>query len=398
MNRRDRLIARTRQGYRLAFGSVGPNPRRFFAAPGRVNLIGEHLDYNEGLVLPCAINRETVVALEAGPEVGGEGFIEAVAIDFDQARDKIPLHEPIQPSDAGWRNLLRGVVAALQARGHEVLPARLAIAGDVTMGAGLSSSASFAVVTALSLAQLSRISLTQQDLALIAQHAETSFLGTQCGIMDQMASAASQKDHGLLIDCRTLEHMPIPVSKELSIVIADSGLRRELVNSPFNKRRQECEQAAAHFGVRALRDVTLEQLEAKGQGLDPALFRRARHVVSEIARVEPAAVALAQADTAALSSILRASHVSLRDDFEVTVPELDRLVDTIYAALGEGHDALGGVRMTGGGFGGCAVAIVKTSAVQDVLDAVHRDFNATAKVQASADTYTMAGGAREVTP
>ena len=339
-----------------------------------------------------------MVALEAGPEVGGEGFIEAVAIDFDQARDKIPLHEPIQPSDAGWRNLLRGVVAALQARGHEVLPARLAIAGDVTMGAGLSSSASFAVVTALSLAQLSRISLTQQDLALIAQHAETSFLGTQCGIMDQMASAASQKDHGLLIDCRTLEHMPIPVSKELSIVIADSGLRRELVNSPFNKRRQECEQAAAHFGVRALRDVTLEQLEAKGQGLAPALFRRARHVVSEIARVEPAAVALAQADTAALSSILRASHVSLRDDFEVTVPELDRLVDTIYAALGEGHDALGGVRMTGGGFGGCAVAIVKTSAVQDVLDAVHRDFNATANVQASADTYTMAGGAREVTP
>ena len=398
MNRRDRLIARTRQGYRLAFGSVGPNPRRFFAAPGRVNLIGEHLDYNEGLVLPCAINRETVVALEAGPEVGGEGFIEAVSIDFDQTRDKIPLHEPIQPSDAVWRYLLRGGVAALQARGHEVLPARLAIAGDIPMGAGLSSSASFAVVTALSLAQLSRISLTQQDLALIAQHAETSFLGTQCGIMDQMASAASQKDHGLLIDCRTLEHMPIPVSKELSIVIADSGLRRELVNSPFNKRRQECEQAAAHFGVRALRDVTLEQLAAKGQGLDPTLFRRARHVVSEIARVEPAAVALAQADTAALSSILRASHVSLRDDFEVTVPELDRLVDTIYAALGEGHDALGGVRMTGGGFGGCAVAIVKTSAVQDVLDAVHRDFNATAKVQASADTYTMAGGAREVTP
>ncbi|MEM9086035.1 MAG: galactokinase [Pseudomonadota bacterium] len=398
MNRRDRLIARTRQGYRLAFGSVGPNPRRFFAAPGRVNLIGEHLDYNEGIVLPCAIDRETVVALEAGPEVGGEGYIELVAIDFDQTRDKIPLHEPIQRTDSSWRNLVRGVVAALKARGHEILPARLAIAGDIPMGAGLSSSASFAVAITLSLAQLSRISLTQRDLALIAQQAETDFLGTQCGIMDQMASAASEKDHGLLIDCRTLEHMPIPVSKELSIVIADSGLRRELVNSAFNTRRRECEQAAAHFGVKALRDVTLDRLEVSGQDMDPTLRRRARHVVSEIARVEPVAVALAKADTAALSSILRASHVSLRDDFEVTVPELDRLVDTIFAALGEGEGALGGVRMTGGGFGGCAVAIVKTSAVEKVLDAVHRDYNATAEVPASADTYRMVGGAREVTP
>ncbi len=398
MNRRDRLIARVRQGYRLAFGTKGPEPRRFFAAPGRVNLIGEHVDYNDGYVLPCAINRETLVAAGSGPEVGGRGYVEAVAIDAGQAREKIALYAPIQRTEDSWRNLIRGAVAFLESRGYGVLPTRLAIAGDVPMGAGLSSSASFTVAVTLALAQLSRIPLAADELAMVAKEAENAFLGTACGIMDPMACAASSMGSALLLDCRSLQHMPIPVSKKLSLIIIDSGIRRELANSAFNTRRRESEAAARHFGVKALRDLTMDALEAGSSDVDPVLASRARHVVSEIARVEPTAVALSQGDAAALSRLMRASHVSLRDDYEVTVPEVDRLTDTVWAALGDGDDALGGVRMTGAGFGGSVVAVVRKSAVERVFDAVQKTYNSTAQIRASADVYTMAGGAREVTP
>ncbi|MDJ0979209.1 MAG: galactokinase [Erythrobacter sp.] len=398
MIRRERLIARARQGYRLAFGTQGESPRRFFAAPGRVNLIGEHVDYNEGFVLPCAINRETVVAIQAGPEVGGQGYIEAVAIDFGQNRDKIALYEPIARSDSSWQNLLRGVVVALQKRGHEVLPARLAITGDVPIGAGLSSSASFAVVVALALAYLSRIQVSKAELALVAQEAENDFLGTKCGIMDQMASALGASDAALLLDCRSGQSMPIAVSSELALVVADTGIRRELVTSAFNERRAQCEAAAKHFNVRALRDLSARALEAGRRDLDATLYKRARHVVSEIARVEPTAVALNQGDTAAIARLFAESHTSLREDYEVTVPEVDRLVGTIGAALSAGDTPLGGVRMTGAGFGGCVVAVVRKSAADLVLEAVHDTYNADADTPASAAIYSMVGGASDISP
>ena len=175
-------------------------------------------------------------------------------------------------------------------------------------------------------------------------------------------------------------------------------MRREWANSVFNAGGRESEAAARHFGVKALRDLTMDALEAGSSDVDPVLASRARHVVSEIARVEPTAVALSQGDAAALSRLMRASHVSLRDDYEVTVPEVDRLTDTVWAALGDGDDALGGVRMTGAGFGGSVVAVVRKSAVERVFDAVQKTYNSTAQIRASADVYTMAGGAREVTP
>ncbi|MEO0463193.1 MAG: galactokinase [Pseudomonadota bacterium] len=395
MNRRDRLIARARQGYRLAFSK---EPARFFAAPGRVNLIGEHVDYNGGFVLPCAMNRETIVALSPAAEIGGQAFIEAVAIDRGQAKDRFALHEPIEKTTDHWQNLLRGVVFFLKERGGEVLPARLAIAGDLPIGAGLSSSASFAVGIATALAKHSRLRLDPVDIAQIAQDAENHFLGTQCGIMDQMASAAGEADSALLLDCRSLEHMPIPVAKTLSLVIIDSGIRRELAASAFNDRRKECEAAAAHFGVASLRDLTSEALEAGRQGLSNKAYARARHVVSEIARVEPVATALVTGDTAALAQLMRASHVSLRDDFEVSLPQVDRLVDVVAAALGSGPGAMGGVRMTGAGFGGCCVALVRSDEAERVIDAVENDYNPLADIPASAEVYSLTGGAREVTP
>lgn len=395
-NRRDRLIARTRQGYRITYPCEGPDPRRFFAAPGRVNLIGEHVDYNDGFVLPCAINRETFVALSAGPEVGGKGYVEVLAIDMGRAQDKIALYQPVERTEDGWKNLVRGVVDALQRRGHTVLPARLSIAGDVPIGAGLSSSASFTVCVTLALIQISRIPMSPAEMALVAQEAETRFLGTQCGIMDQMASARANRGTALLLDCRSLESMPIAVAKDLSVVIIDSGVRRELAQSEFNTRRQECEAAARQLGVAALRDVDLATLKAAQASLEPTLFKRARHVVSEIARVEPMAVALAHGDTAAVAAIMQASHASLRDDYEVTVPEVDALANVVGEALHASDTPLGGVRMTGAGFGGCLVAVVRRSAAQKVLDAVKLTYNADAEIRASADVYEMAGGAREI--
>lgn len=394
MKRRDRLIARARQGYRLAFGSEGPYPRRFFAAPGRVNLIGEHVDYNDGYVLPCAINRETVVAI--GPGTERQYFIEAAAIDMGSARDRFALDEPIAPSANGWQNLVRGVVAVLKRRGHTLRPLRMAIAGDLPIGAGLSSSASFAVAVALAVSQFSRLSLSAEDLALIAQEAETRFLGTQCGIMDQMASAAAMRGSALLLDCRSLENMPIQVARELALVIIDSGVRRELATSAFNQRREECQRAADQLGVRSLRDVSLAALNAGKDQMDPVAYQRARHVVSEIARVEPMALALAHGDTGALADIMHASHLSLRDDFEVTVPQVDRLVDIVREVLGDAQTPLGGVRMTGAGFGGCCVAVVHRSAAERVIEAVETGYNPHADIPASAQVYTMAGGAREV--
>lgn len=396
MNRRDRLIARARQGYRLAFGSDGPEPRRFFAAPGRVNLIGEHVDYNDGFVLPCAIDRDTIIAI--GPGDAAKPAIEAVAIDMGSARDRFALDEPIVKGINNWENLVRGVAHFIRKRGHKLRPARLSMAGDIPIGAGLSSSASFAVGIALALSQFSRIPLSAESLSLIAQEAENEFLGTNCGIMDQMAVAASTKGSALLLDCRSYQHMPIPVAKDLALVIVDSGIRRQLALSAFNERRSECELAARHYGVQSLRDLTPEALEAGRGALPPKLFARARHVVSEIARVEPTAVALAHGDTAVLAEVMRASHVSLRDDYEVTVPEIDRLVDTLGAALGRGDQALGGVRMTGAGFGGCVVALVRRSAANRVVEAIEQHYNPLAETPASASTYAIVGGAREVTP
>ena len=213
-----------------------------------------------------------------------------------------------------------------------------------------------------------------------------------------MASAASKKSHALLVDCRSLEHMPIPVAKDLAVVIIDSGVRRELATSAFNTRREECEAAAKALGVTALRDVTAETLEANQTRLDPDIYARARHVVSEIARVEPMAVALAHGDTAALAQIMSASHASLRANYKVTVPAVDEIAAIVAAALLDDDTPLGGVRMPGAGFGGCLVAVLRETATDRGLEAGEKVYNAGAQTPASAEVYAMAGGAREVSP
>ena len=392
MHRRDRLIARARQGFRLAYGA---EPTRFFAAPGRVNLIGEHVDYNDGYVLPCAIDREAIVALGPSDPNAKVPRFEAVALDMGDmasARDAFDLIGPILPGKNDWQNHVRGVIQALGRYGHKVKPARIAIAGDVPIGAGLSSSAAFGVAVALACSEHSGLSLGPEKLAKVAQIAENDFVGCACGIMDQMASAACVADHALLLDCRTLQHTPISIHESLAVTVIDTGLRRNLTTSAFNQRRAECEAVATHFGVKALRDLAPATLAAAKVTLDPVLFRRARHVVSEMERVEPVVAALATGDSAALAAVLHEAHVSLSEDFDVSLPAIDQLAGLVREALGD----QGGVRLTGAGFGGCLVAVAKREASGAIDDAVARYNAATSGLPASAETFTPIGGAAPI--
>lgn len=391
MDRRERLIARARQGFRLAYGV---EPTRFFAAPGRVNLIGEHVDYNDGYVLPCAIDRETIVA--AGPPApqSKDKLFEAVALDMGDmasARDSFDLLAPVRPGDNNWQNHVRGVVQALGRYGHRLRPMRIAVAGDVPIGAGLSSSAAFGVAVALACSEYSGLSLTPEMLAKVAQLAENDFVGCACGIMDQMASAASVAGHALLLDCRTLQTLPIPIHASLAITVIDTGIRRSLTESAFNQRRAQCETVAQHFGVKALRDLDWDTLLRAEPDIDHTLYRRARHVVTEMDRVEPIGIALAQGDTAQLAEVMREAHLSLSLDFDVSLPPIDRLAQIVAEHLGDA----GGVRLTGAGFGGCLVA-VSTHEATEAIDAAVARYNAEADLPARIEAYRPVGGAAPI--
>ncbi len=352
------LIERTRTGFAETFGH---QPSGVSFAPGRVNLIGEHVDYNDGLVLPMPIAAGTAVAWSAS----ANDEVDAVALDFGDANDRFTLGQihPHQPPD--WRSYLRGMMACLAKRGFAAKGAKLAIAGSIPRGSGLSSSASLCVAIGRALADASGGAATPPTvLALAAQAAEHEWAGVHCGIMDQMAIAAGLQGQALLLDCRdlTLRHVTLP--SDWTVLIVQSGVQRGLVDGHYNQRQRDCELAAKAIGVTALRDATLEQVEAAA--LDPAVRNRARHVVSEIARVTAAVKAIQAQDLPALGAILRASHASLRDRFEVSVPAVDMLAACLNASIGE-H---GGARMTGGGFGGAVVAVLRKAELKRVEAAV----------------------------
>lgn len=392
MDRRERLIARARQGYRLAYGA---EPSRFVAAPGRVNLIGEHVDYNDGYVLPCAIDRETIIAFGPPSKDAKSPRFEAVALDMGEmasARDDFDLIGKILSGENNWQNHVRGVVQALGRYGHRIKPMRIAVAGDVPIGVGLSSSAAFGVAVALAASEYSGLSLAPETLAKVAQIAKNDFVGCTGGIMDQMASAASVAGHALLLDCCSLEHLPIPIHRSLAISVIDTGLRRSPTESALGQRRAECEAAAAHFGVRALRDLDGARLREGYATLDQTLYQRARHVVSEIERVEPVATALARGQTAVLAELMRAAHLSLAKDFDVSLPPIDRLAEQIADALGEA----GGVRLTGAGFGGCLVAVSTHDATGAIVDAVASYNRSTADLPATAEIFRPISGAAPI--
>jgi galactokinase len=337
--------------------SFGNNPDLVARAPGRVNLIGEHTDYNDGFVLPCAIGPSTMVAATRRDD----REIHIVAADFGDASDSFPL-DGIAKSEQGWANYVRGMIDALQRAGYALRGANLAIAGNLPKGAGLSSSASLEVAVGQAMLSLAETEIDRTLLAQIAQAAECDFVGTKCGIMDQLISAQGKAGHALLIDCRTLELTDAPIPHEVAIMIVHSGVTRGLVEGHYNERRRQCEAAAKAMGVDALRDADLPMLATAG--LDPVTQARARHVITENQRTLDAAAALAGSDLRALGKLMAASHASMRDDFEITVPAIDKLVSLMQSCLGD----MGGARMTGGGFGGACVAILPAGSV-DMLQA-----------------------------
>lgn len=341
--------------------SYGHEPAFITRAPGRVNLIGEHTDYNDGFVLPCAISKQTMAAVSSR----SDGQVNVVAGNLDMARVSFRIDAPIRAStSAPWSNYVRGMVALMIAQGYNIPGADIAIWGNVPQGAGLSSSAALENAVGLALAALAgQPDIGRAQLALMGQRTEHEFAGCKCGIMDQLVSAQAEAGNALLIDCRSLETRAIPVPDNLAILIVHSGISRGLVDGAYNERRAQCEAAAAHYGVAALRDIDV--LPVQGS-LDPVAYKRARHVVTENARTLEAAEALRACDYTKLGNLMAASHASMRDDFEISVPAMDTLVSILANATGS-H---GGARMTGGGFGGAAVALVTKDRLDDVTKAV----------------------------
>ena len=330
-------------------------------APGRVNIIGEHTDYNDGFVMPCAINYGTAIA----GSKRADHIWNVYAADLD-LEDTFSLDEDFPQSEQKWANYVRGVVKFIQERCPQFKQgADLVISGNVPHSSGLSSSAALEVATGKFCQQLSDLPLTHTEIALIGQKAENKFVGANCGNMDQLISALGQKDHLLMIDCRSLETQPTPVPKDVAVIIVNSNVPHDLVTGEYNTRRWQCEKAAEFFGVKALRDVSVEEFqkrEAELTALNALVAKRARHVVTENQRVLDAVKALKHNDLTKLGELMGQSHVSMRDDFEITVPQIDYLVELAQLVIGK----TGGARMTGGGFGGCIVALAPHDKVEEV--------------------------------
>ncbi|CAJ1879512.1 galactokinase [Aeromonas veronii] len=349
---------------RTFYTQYGYHPTLAIQAPGRVNLIGEHTDYNDGFVLPCAIDYQTVIS--AAPRQ--DSLIRVIAADYDNQLDEFDLRHPIEPRpEYLWANYVRGVVKYLLLRGCQLTGADLVLSGNVPQGAGLSSSASLEVAVGQIFKEMNHLDISQADIALNGQLAENRFVGCNCGIMDQFISALGQQDHALLIDCRSLETRPVSMPADIDVVIINSNVRRGLVDSEYNTRRAQCEEAARHFGVKALRDLTMTQFTERVNELDPVVASRARHVISENERTLAAADALANEDMVMMAELMALSHASMRDDFAITVPAIDALVDIIKDIIG----SRGGVRMTGGGFGGCVVTLVPRALTPVVCEQVN---------------------------
>ncbi|MDD9178043.1 MULTISPECIES: galactokinase [Aliivibrio] len=353
-----------------AFNSVlSYAPTHIVQAPGRVNLIGEHTDYNDGFVLPCAINYQTVVAAAKRDD----NIVRVVSVDYGNETDEFDITQEITfQENKMWANYIRGVVKCLIGRGFEFKGADISVSGNVPQGAGLSSSAALEVVIGQTFKELYSLNISQAEIALNGQQAENEFVGCNCGIMDQMISAEGNANHAMLLDCRSLETTAVSMPENMSVVIINSNKKRGLVDSEYNTRREQCEEAARIFGVKALRDVSIEEFNAKAHELDEMVAKRARHVITENDRTEEAAKVLASGDMKRMAVLMAESHASMRDDFEITVKEVDTLVDIVKNVIG----TEGGVRMTGGGFGGCIVALVPPVLVDEVKAAVEELYEA----------------------
>ncbi len=339
------------QAFQTEYGGV---PTWITRSPGRVNIIGEHTDYNDGFVLPMAINYAAWVALRPR----GDRLVRVSALDKGQ--DLEFSLDNLNKGKGGWQEYVTGVAWALQERGHSLCGWEGVFAGDVPIGAGLSSSAALELALARAFSLAGELDWDPRQMALVCQQAENLWVGVNSGIMDQMVSACGKEDFALLIDCRSLETRQVPLPEKTRIVILDTATRRGLVDSAYNERRAQCEAVACHFDVDALRDVTQEQLLDSAGLMNTLLYQRAQHVITENQRVLDAVEALEKGDAESVGQLMNESHHSLRDDYQVSREELDQIVE-----IAQSEPGCYGARMTGGGFGGCAVALVEADQVED---------------------------------
>ncbi|MBO9346036.1 MAG: galactokinase [Chloroflexi bacterium] len=363
----------------------GHRPAFLSRAPGRVNLIGEHTDYNDGFVLPMAIDRE--VAVVGAPR--DDRRIRLYALNFDDEAD-FALDQLQRSEPADWSDYPRGVAWALQEAGFDLAGFDGVLYGDVPIGSGLSSSAAIemAVFMAFAACQPALAGLDRVRAAKLAQRAENAFVGVNCGIMDQFVSALGQAGHALFIDCRSLDYAPVPMPGGTAVVVVDTAAPRSLAASAYNERRAQCEAAARLLGVPALRDLSPEIFAQRRAALPALVAQRAEHVIYENRRVLDAVAALRAGDVATFGRLMNESHDSLRDLYEVSSAELDAVVE-----IARGVSGVYGARMTGAGFGGCAIALAEQTAVDALRDAVMREYPARTGRQPSIYVCTANDGA-----
>jgi galactokinase len=366
----------------------GTRPR-IFRAPGRVNLIGEHTDYNDGFVLPAAVAFSTYVAIAARPDrklaIRSEGF----AGNFDFDLDRLP-----QRRTGSWCDYILGVAAALRQQGCDLSGANLLIHGEVPIGAGLSSSAAIEVASALALLSLGKTQLPLPEIARLCRKAENEFVGARVGIMDQFVSCMGKAGHAILLDCRSLEPRFVPIPADLRLVVCNTMVKHDLATGAYNTRRAECEEGVRFFAkldpaIRALRDVSPELLDQHARDLPATIWKRCNHVVRENQRTLDAARALADGDLGRVQELMRESHRSLRDLYEVSCRELDIMLEAAESLPG-----FCGGRMTGGGFGGCTANLVRRENTQEFAAQVSERYRHATGITAQVYTCSAEDGAQ----
>lgn len=348
-----------------AFAHLYGGYPRIYRAPGRVNLIGEHTDYNEGLVMPMAINFSTHVAITKRDD-----HVIKIHSDIFKEEASLDLAHPPARGRKHWSDYAFGVAVKLQEAGHVISGANMQVHGEVPLGSGLSSSAALEVSTGLGLLDISEVRIDRLKLAQVCQKAENEFVGARTGLMDQFIACFGKAGHAVMLDCRSLESQALPIPDEVSVVVCNTMVRHELAASEYNARRAQCEAGVSMLArhrpdINSLRDVTVAEVEQFKDELGEVVFKRCRHITSENDRVRAAANALQQRELKSFGKLMYQSHESLRDDFEVSCRELDVMVD-----LARAIDGVFGARMTGGGFGGCTVNLIAAYAVDEFTRAI----------------------------
>jgi galactokinase len=373
---------------------TGKEPR-IFRAPGRVNLIGEHTDYNEGFVMPAAVDFYTWVAITPRDD----GRLRLMSLNFDEELNFDP-SDTYSSSGHHWSDYVRGVAMVLKSQGKKLPGADLLISGDVPLGSGLSSSAAIEVASGYALLTLAGEIVSRNHLALACQRAEHEYVGTRCGIMDQFISANGKAGHALMLDCRSLDYSLLPLRNDVSLVVCNTMVKHELASGEYNTRRRECEAGVKQLNsafpsakFRALRDVRLDQLQEASSRMDNVIYRRCRHVVTENARVGESARHLQSGDLRAFGKLMAASHASLRDDYEVSCRELDFMVE-----IASRQPGLLGARMTGGGFGGCTINLVEAASAAGFSRTVAEGYQQATGTKPDIYVCRAAEGAHEFTP